>query len=429
MIFSSMTPDGWREKRADDRVQKQHSMHAQVLHCTTKIRKIRHNTSHVVRGLLLCLVAIGNCGLGNAQVKKDTGIEPKAAAFRAAMPDGLYMALDSAPFLLVEDGEWKDPYEWVERNGIEALNQKFVRGQQFTRFQANTELGEWDKLKLHALSAKDMISSSKILNEIKFDLKNLAPRISSDDCKNDGKDLWNCKFDGTKIQYFSGDTRCNTGQRHFGCPNGIVGSAVAVKNLMRTLRNRKLLQLDADALSRTIAAKYRDLHQPTKASNYVNATGFVSEVFFGPNAEKLLAGHIELEFKGKPAWKRKHVWEIEPKSKANLGYVWDVENARFVYLQDKVRVLSKAAQVVCLRGVHHYYCPRVIPIGLWESAGKQYLVMRHEQHFALWHYPINEPMSDMDRKSVRGSYFEIVELGVSTESASVFFTRLFVATY
>jgi hypothetical protein len=135
-----------------------------------------------------------------------------------------------------------------------------------------------------------------------------------------------------------------------------------------------------------------------------------------------------LEFKAKPQWMRASNWEREPLGIANLAFIWDVKNNRFVYLQKKIFVLSKAAQSICERGLEPHYCPSSRPLGMWEINGKTYAAIRYEQHLALWHYPPDQPMNGMDRKGVRAAQIEVIEVGIES-SPAIFSTRQFIATY
>lgn len=394
--------------------------------------KLRTQIEQALRRCFLLTALLACSGVAHTGTKavdlKGTRREVEAKALRPAMPDGLYLVDRDIPFLLVEDGQWLDPYEWVEKNGIDSLNGKYVLGQRFERFHIHTQLGSFEGMKLYSLSATDMLKSSKIINNIKFDLKKLAPRISAERCEDDGKDLWNCKTDGVITSYVSGPPACNTGKFFPNCPDGITASDAAAKEILGRRGSKTLPRLNSDSLSRKIGSAYSMNSTPLSRSALVKVEGAVNQIFTGTENVQMVSGVLHLYFKPKPVWKRKDKWQIEPFSTAQLGFIWDVEKARFVYLQEHVRILSKAAQSICERGLEHHYCPRAIPLGMWESGSKLYAAIRYEQHLALWHYPPDQPMNDMDRKGVRAAQIEVIEVGAES-SPAIFLTRQFIATY
>ncbi len=389
---------------------------------------MRQKIREVFGRLFVVAVLLSQAGLGYAGTQKNDSQAAPVSAMRPDMPDGLYMVDWDVPFLLVEDGQWLDPYEWVEKNGIDALNTKYVQGLRFERFHIHTQLGSNEGMKLYSLTAKDMLKSSKIINEIKFDLKKLAPRISAERCEDGGKDLWNCKTDGVIKSYVSGPPACNTGKRGFGCPDGISAGDAAVKEILGWRGSKTLPRLNSDPLSRKIGSAYSISSTPLPRSALVKVDGSVNQIFSGTGNVQMVSGVLHLYFKPTPVWKRKDKWQIEPFSTAQLGFIWDVEKERFVYLQEHVRILSKAAQSVCERALQPHYCPRAMPLGMWESGGKLYAAIRYEQHLALWHYPPDLPMNGMDRKGVRAAQIEVIEVG-REQAAVIFSTRHFIATY
>lgn len=382
----------------------------------------------------LLLTALLACsGLAQTATKaadiKSTPQEAEAKAIRPAMPDGLYLVDRDVPFLLIEEGQWVDPYEWVEKNGIEALNTKYVQGQRFERFHIHTQLGSFEGMKLYSLSATDMLKSSKILNKIKFDLKKLAPRISAERCEDNGKDLWHCNTEGVITSYALVSMRCNTGQGFPNCPKGISSGEAAANELLKERGSKSLLRLNSDILTRKIGLAYSSMQRnPLAHLTLVKVEGGISQIFLGAENVRMVSGMLDLYFKAKPTWKRKDKWQTEPIGSARISFIWDTEKEKFVYIQKHVPIFSTAAQSVCERGLEPHYCPASRLMGMWEINGKTYAAIRHEQHLALWHYPPSQPMNDLDRKGVVAAQIEVIEVG--QESAPVIFsTRQFIATY
>lgn len=395
-----------------------------------------HLKTHIQQKLsqgLLLTVLLACSGFAHAGTKtadiNSTRQETETKALRPAMPDGLYLIDRDVPFLLIEDGQWLDPYAWVEKNGIDALNTKYVQGQRFERFHIHTQLGSHEGMKLYALSATDMLKSSKIINKVKFDLKKLAPRISAERCEDNGKDLWHCNTEGDIRSYAPVSTRCNTGKNFQNCPDGISSTETGAHEILGGQGSKTLLQMNSDILSRKIGLAYSSMQRESLSKSIpVKVEGAIGQVFFGAKNESLLSGSLHLYFKTKPTWKRKDKWETEPLSMAELGFIWNIEKENFLYVQENVRVFSKAAQTICDRGSANAYCPTVRLLGMWEVNGQIYAAIRHEQQLALWHYPPDEPMNDLDRKGVRAAQIEIIEVGNASATA-IFSTRQFIATY
>lgn len=381
--------------------------------------------------LLLATFLVGHSQLHATTKSIDTSRTAQKAEpekIRPVMPDGLYLVERDVPFLLIENGRWRDPYEWIEKNGIELLNTEYVLGKQFERIHIHTQLGSIEAMKLYSLSATDMLRSSKIINETKFDLKKLAPRISAERCANDGRDLWSCQTDLISKPYFPAQTKCNTGSNGAGCPTGITARRLSVGNLLGENRAKSILQLDADALHKKIEAKFHEVTSPKDYHGLIKISVFTTQVFRGASGEQQVAGFLNLEFEANANWARSAKWQRKPIGRADLAFIWSEQADKFVFLQRKKHILSEASQSICDKGLQPHYCPIAKPLGMWEVSGKTYAAIRYEQFVALWHYPPDLPMNELDRKGVRATQIEVVEVG--SEPLSVLFsTRPFIATY
>lgn len=345
-------------------------------------------------------------------------------ATRPAIPDGLYMSNvnNSAPVLLVKNGQWIDPYEWVKGNGLDALNAQFIQGKDLEVFNANTWLRSIAGTTLHSLSPEQLLAHGTLKSGSKAALRALAPRISDYECGSGGVDVWHCRSAGvlTKSRPLKA---CSTD----GCGNGLVASTVAYRQLTQRKMDSGVPQLNLGAIAKQVEVEFKARASPDMTRNRVRASAFPIEVFYGPAKQRLTSGFMRLAFKTNTKWKARFDGEISPEKEVNLGFIWDVGRARFAYLQAAPNVFDKTAQSVCDAGRKPYYCAHASPVGGWEAGGRFYAVWAYSQPFANY-LPTAHAKSPDGQKILIHMQYQIHEVDLEKAlHSTIFQTQAFLS--
>lgn len=335
---------------------------------------------------VLIAVALGLYTTAHAQERSTAASSQSAVSGQVvlpSMPDGMYMTTypgGAMPFLLVDKGQWVDPYMWVQRNGIEALNMRFVRGRRFEVFHMHSWRASIDSMVLHSMGPQQLLAHDQLKNYAKFDIKSLPPAISDQRCSfgGDGVHRWRCDSTTISTKFGHPMQSCSTSSTSMGCGTGVTASVAAYQELAKKKLALGFLKVDGDAISRQIDAEFKRVAPSVTARNRIRADVYPMDVFYGPSRQRLIAGFMDLKFRTNAKWKPRFSGEPEPASKIELGFIWDIDRARFAYLQDKPKVLDASLMRAC-EHTNLDACPRARSLGMWAIGDKLYVVWQYSQ--------------------------------------------------
>ncbi len=359
-------------------------------------------------------------------VKAATSMAESKAEVRPAMPDGLYTGnlINMLPFLLVEKGKWIDPYEWVERNSLDELNRQYVQGQKFESFNVHTWLNTVEDMTLFAKSPQLLLANGQIKNGIKAQVNALAPSITTDQCDAGGASVWRCK-PVYKVPKSLPRDSCRDDANSRGCGVSIIAPKSAYQKLTGSSSDPGVLNVDISPITRQIQSTYKSMFPSNADQPRIEISAYPRGIFYGPEKQKLVAGYIELGHQTQPKWKPRHSGDIGPARWATLGFVWNIDRARFAYLQVTGKVLNKTSEAKCSAGILHRYCTDTSQIGMWASGDKLYTVWLYRQVVATY-IPMRLDKTPDDAKLLSSKQFEIVEVDLKrATSTSIFETKSF----
>ena len=373
--------------------------------------------------LSLLLAATGHAETPAKAIPQTT--ETKAE-IRPPMPDGLYIGSQQGimPFLLVEKGQWIDPYEWVERNSLDEFNRQFVQGQNFVSFNVNTWLNTVEDITFYAKSPQILLENGQIKDGVKAQINALAPSVIASRCEAGGTDVWQCK-PIYKVPKSLPRGSCRDDADSRGCGVGIIATKSAYQKLIGSSSDTGVLNISLSPTVRQIESTYKSIASNNTTQPRIRATAYSIGIFYGPAKQKLIAGSMELGYRTNLKWKPSYSGEVGPARWERLGFVWDIDRARFAYLQETAKVLNKTSDSKCAAGKLQRYCTTTSEIGIWANGEKLYSVWLHRQVVATY-IPKLQAATPYDSKLLSGMRFEVVEVDLKqATSTSIFETKTF----
>ncbi|RTL37459.1 MAG: hypothetical protein EKK53_21040 [Burkholderiales bacterium] len=342
--------------------------------------------------------------------------EPSADKWPSGMPDGLYLTDDEygfKPFLIVENGQWIDPYEWVKQHGIKALNERFTEGKRFERAHINAKVATINGLQLNETTLADILAprgQTEWAGGVAPKKGFLASQISDQKCDRtpSRNEKWRClstvqttwRIKCQSVSY--GATYVSTTLAgHCLAAITLPESALSgfqwypsdLTDLPKPERQRIEKQMNADFFA---------LRLPVTQDKDFSSTNIVASftAALKPDNHQLVAGtSFSKIVPGLSASLARHMAGTDLTANdwkySNIGYLYDMRSQRYTYIRQPT-VLNQKSQYECTKGGEgSSYCPASWPVGMVKRAGKVYTVWLEEQRIGT-HYPGRKRCKDIE---------------------------------